>query len=111
MSVTVPSTKLVVAATFLNLVGNVILWVAAVAFNIADGHTMQAVNVIAGCQGVGYILVTINALTFIVMLFRAARSRKWIWLIVSVLSLALLAYEALFIWGVYILALMAPMDK
>jgi hypothetical protein len=111
MSAPIVSTKLVVAATVLNLLGNIILWLAAVAYSISQGDNMRTVNVIAGCQGVGYVLLTINALFFIGMLFRAARLRKWLWLIVSILSLALLAYEALFIWGVYILALMAPVDK
>lgn len=111
MSNSVLPTKLLVAATLLNLLGNVILWVVAVAFRIADGDTMQAVNVNTGCRAAGYVLLTINALAFITMLFRAARSRKWGWFIVSIISMAVLAYEALFIWGVYILALMAPMGS
>lgn len=111
MSAHFVSTKLVVAATLLNLLGNIVLWTAAVTYSISHGDSLRTVNVIAGCRGAGYILLTINALAFILMLFSAARSRKWVWLIVSILSLALLAYQAIFIWGVYILAVMAPMDK
>jgi hypothetical protein len=100
-----------ITSIVLNLFGNIVLWVVAVAYRISEGDTIHVVSVQEGCMRVGYVLLSINALAFLIMLFNAARSRQWVWLIVSVLSLALLAYEALFIWGVYILALMAPMDK
>lgn len=103
--------KLVVNTILINIVGNIILWVAAVAYRIFNGDSMQAVNVNAGCMKVGYALLMINAAAFLIMLFNSVRSRQWIWLVASILSLLLLAYEAIFIWGIYGIALMALMDK
>lgn len=111
MSARVPTMKLVVTTTLLNLIGNTVLWVSAVAYSISHGDNMRTVNVISGCKTIGYFIMVINVIVLLIMLFDAARLRKWSWLIVSILLLAFLACEALFIWGIYILALMAPMGS
>lgn len=111
MSARVLPTKLVAITTLLNVIGNLGLWAAVVAYRISHGDSMQSVNFNAGCMKIGYALLIINALAFVMLLYMAARSHQWLWLIAAILLLAGLAYEAIFIWFMYGVALMAPMGS
>ena len=102
----VPVTS-VVLATVINLLGNIVLWVAAMAYRFGNApwapeDELTLVKVIGLCRGAGYVLLLLNAAVLLFALYRAARARNWWWVVLLIVLHAVLAYEALSIHTLYI---------
>jgi cation transporter-like permease len=105
--------KLAIIACVLDVFGNIGLWAGAVAYRFLHAEEARVddsriTQVMVTCQYVGYFLLLLNIIAVLVALHRGIRSRKWGWVVLSIVLLAALAYGSLLIWVFYGMALMTP---
>jgi hypothetical protein len=107
------STKLVIITSIANLVGNVGLWVGAVTYRFLHAAEAQVDDsrialIMESCWYAGQFLIALSAFALLVAFFRAVRSRKWTWVIASLVLFAALAYETVLVRMFYAMASMTP---
>lgn len=95
-------------AGLINVIGNVALWSAAIYWRFTHEDDQHNVDAIMRFMYVGYLLLLVNALVLFVVLVRSIRDRKWTWTALASILLLLLAYEAVFIRGLYAIVFITP---